>query len=201
MADEFAWRKKELHHLKSLISARAKEPDRDTYIRASFALLYAHWEGFVKRIGSCYLEFVARQSLTNNELPTHFLALSAGTVIRNAAATNKIQFSMGVVEFFRSQSNEKCAINWQSAINTKANLKSAVFREIVEMLGLDYSRFETKEKMIDEKLLRNRNTIAHGEYLLVTADEYLRLHDDMLAIMQDFFNQVENSAVQGKYRK
>ncbi len=68
-------------------------------------------------------------------------------------------------------------------------------------LGLDYSRFATKEKLIDEKLLKNRNSIAHGQYLLVSFAEYIDLHDEVLGIMQDFYNQVENSAFSGGYRK
>jgi hypothetical protein len=108
---------------------------------------------------------------------------------------------LDLVAFFRSKAASQCKINWKTGINTKANLKSSVFQEIVASLGLDYSRFATKEKLIDEKLLKNRNSIAHGRYSLVGFEEYLELHDEMYGIMQDFYNQIENSAFLGSYRK
>ena len=201
MAAEFAWRKKELHQLKVTVSANEKMHTRDLYIRAAITLLYAHWEGFIKRVGSAYLEFVARQGLRNNELPSQFLALIVGQLVRKAMATSKLQPSLDVVDFFLSQANLQSKLNWKSAIRTKSNLNAALFQEIVLSLGLDYSRFATKEKLIDEKLLRNRNSIAHGQFLLVNFKEYMDLHEEILGIMQDFYNQVENSAFTGAYRR
>jgi hypothetical protein len=76
-----------------------------------------------------------------------------------------------------------------------------VLREIALLLGLDYSRFETKEVLIDEKLLGNRNRIAHGEALLVDLNEYLSLHEEVHGVMQDFYNQIDNLAFTGSYQK
>jgi len=201
MSAEFAWRKKELHQLKSMVVANENTPHRDLFIRAAITLLYAHWEGFIKRIGTAYLEFVANRRLTNDELSAPFLALSVGRLVRAVAAANTFQPCLDLVAFFRSKAASQCKINWKTGINTKANLKSSVFQEIVASLGLDYSRFATKEKLIDEKLLKNRNSIAHGRYSLVGFEEYLELHDEMYGIMQDFYNQIENSAFLGSYRK
>ena len=35
----------------------------------------------------------------------------------------------------------------------------------------------------------------------VQFDEYVTLHDEILDMMQDFYNQIENSAFTGGYRK
>lgn len=61
MDAEFAWRKKELHTVKSAVIANEKTANRDTYIRSAVAMLYAHWEGFIKNAGTFYLEFVSQQ--------------------------------------------------------------------------------------------------------------------------------------------
>ena len=45
--NEMAWRLKEMHELRSAVKA-AKGTNIDTHIRAGVAMLYAHWEGFVK---------------------------------------------------------------------------------------------------------------------------------------------------------
>src|SRR5207244_1981388 len=82
MSEEFAWRKKELHQLKSMVVANENAPHQDLFIRAAVTLLYAHWEGFIKNIGTAYLEFVASRRLPNAELSSPFLALVIGRLVR-----------------------------------------------------------------------------------------------------------------------
>jgi hypothetical protein len=200
MSADFAWRKKELHNLKAMVLSNGKRHTRDMTIRAAVTLLYAHWEGFIKRVGSAYLEFVARQRLQNDELNDHFLAVAVAKIIRDATAASKPKKCLELVAFFRSEGTSRCKLPWKEGVPTKSNLKSEVLQEIVAMLGLDYSRFATKEKLLDEKLLKNRNQIAHGQYLLVDQAEYLDLHDEVLGMMQDFYNQVENAALGGGFR-
>ena len=202
MAADFGWRKKELSKIKTMVLDNENAPhNRDVFIRAGITLLYAHWEGFIKRIGSIYLEFVGESRLKNEEVSSNFLALALTKLVREAATSSRIQPSLEIISFFQTQMSSRIKLNWKAGVNTKSNLMSAVLQEIVAILGLDYSRFATKEKLIDEKLLKNRNSIAHGQYLLVDFDEYLNLHDEILGIMQDFYNQVENSAFTGAYKK
>jgi hypothetical protein len=201
MQKEFAWRKKELHGLKSLVIANENTHNRDLFIRAAVALLYAHWEGFIKEIGRTYLDFVAEKKLRYDELPPHFLAMAIGRLVKDAGATSKIQPSIELVEFFQSHMGERSHLSAGAGIVTKSNLRSDVLHEIVRTLGLDYSRFATKEKLLDEKLLGNRNQIAHGQYVLVKYDEYLNLHGEVMGMMQDFYNQIDNMANSGTYKR
>jgi hypothetical protein len=200
MAVEFAWRKKELHGLKTMVMANEATHGRDLCIRAAITLLYAHWEGIVKQLGDCYLEFVARRKLRYDQLRDNFLAMVLRTKMHRASSAGMMERCLDVVSFFRSQSAERSNIKWKSGTETKSNLNAAVFREIVLSLGLDYSRFATKEKLLDEKLLGHRNRIAHGQYLLIGFQEYLDLHDEVIGMMQELYNQIDNAAFTGAYR-
>jgi hypothetical protein len=200
LADEFAWRKKELIGLKGIVAANENNYKRDLSIRAAITILYAHWEGFIKNVGTDYLEYVSRQQLKYSELGAAFVATAIGKRVRSITGNSRIQPCLDAVSFFQNEMETKCVLPGASAINTKSNLSSEVLREIVATLGLDYSRFLTKEKLIDEKLLHNRNNIAHGRFLIVTFPEYVVLHDEILALMQEFYNQVENAAHMGLYR-
>jgi MAE_28990/MAE_18760-like HEPN len=200
MAAEFAWRKKELTGLKTIVIANETTHNRALCVRAAITLLYAHWEGFVKNIGTFYLGFVAKRKLKHSELADSFLAFSISGLMRDAATNNTVQPSLDLVALFRSHSDTRSSLKWRNGIRTKGNLGSAVFREIVQVLGLDYSRFATKEKLIDEKLLHTRNNVAHGHSLAMESKEYLALHDVVFGMMQDFYNQVENAATTGTYR-
>lgn len=187
--------------MKSLVIANEETHSRDLYIRAAVTMLYAHWEGFVKQIGGLYLEFVSRRKLKNDELSSHFLAISVSALVRKASASSKLQPCLDLVDFFRSQHGSRSNVRWKLGVPTKSNLKSEVFREIVAMLGLDYTLFATKEKLLDDRLLKNRNEIAHGQYSMVSYSEYLDLHDEVIGIMQTFYNQVDNSAYTEAYRQ
>jgi hypothetical protein len=199
MADESAWRKKELHVIKSLVVTNEHTHNLDLYIRSGVTLLYAHWEGFVKEIGRLYLEFVGRRRLKHDQLSQGFLAMAIGRLLRSAG-DGRIDSSLAVVQFFQGEMGSRSALPWRAGVDTKSNLNSEVFRDIVKSFGLDYSLFETKENLLDEKLLGNRNQIAHGKRALVDFDEYLTLHDEVFGMMQTFYNLVENSAITGTYR-
>lgn len=200
LTKEFAWRKKELHSIKTLVIDNENNYKRDLFIRAAITLLYAHWEGFVKHVGQSYLEFVSSQQLSHAELASSFLALSVGRLVRDSGSGSKIEPCLKVVEFFREHLPNRSNVAWKSVINTKSNLNSEVLKEIATTLGLDYSQFSTREKLLDEKLLRNRNRIAHGQYGLVSYAEYLDLHGEVFQMMQEFYNQIENRALTGGYK-
>jgi hypothetical protein len=100
LSQEFAWRKKELHELRTPAFLNRNTHRRDACIRGAVALLYAHWEGFIKNVGTAYLEFVFHRRLKYRELPPHFLALSARRLLNEGAATSAIEQHLEVTEFF-----------------------------------------------------------------------------------------------------
>ena len=67
--------------------------------------------------------------------------------------------------------------------------------DILRLLGLDESKFSTRLNFIDKNLVNPRNHIAHGEYFDVTLEEYLKLHDDVISLIELFRNEIENASV------
>lgn len=201
LTSETAWRKKELAALRTMVEATAPDLAKSrALVRAAITLLYAHWEGFVKTAGKAYLEYVAFQRLTHGELADNFLALAMRTVLNVAAESSKAAAHTAVVEAFRTRMGERATIMYKTLVHTESNLSSRVLREIVDMLGLSYDVYETKEKLIDDRLLRARNTIAHGEYLTVDTTEYLELQQEFIGLIDTFRNQVDNAAALKSYR-
>ena len=88
---------------------------------------------------------------------------------------------------------------YKNAIRTEANLSSTVLTDILKTLGIDTKEYELKAHLIDNQLLAKRNHIAHGNELDVDVDDYLRLHDDIMMLMNLLRNQVENAAATGEY--
>ncbi len=180
------------------LSARARQPDeRRSLLRASVALLYAHWEGFIKEGSLVYLEYVKWQRLTNRDLSKNFLALSARSKLRAIQQSDGISAHLALAEFFLNEMSSRCDI--PVMIGTKANLSSIVLREIVLTLGLDFSEFSTKANLIDERLLDKRNTVAHGEYLLIEENDYEQLQEQVLWMLDRFRTQIENAIALKKF--
>jgi len=69
------------------------------------------------------------------------------------------------------------------------------------MLGFDYSLYATNEKLIDKKLLKTRNNVAHGEYLNIDYEEFLEVYDKVITMMDTFRNEIDNAASRQAYRK
>ncbi|WP_051469920.1 MAE_28990/MAE_18760 family HEPN-like nuclease [Fischerella sp. PCC 9605] len=199
LSEEIAWRRKELIYIKSVIEKNRYTAIINTLIRSGIPILYAHWEGFVKNAATSYIEFVARQNLKYEELACNFIALAMKTKLKNAQESNKSTIFVEVANFFRTGLSEKCYMQWENAVNTQSNLSSVIFKDIICCLGLDYSIYETKEKLIDEKLLRSRNEIAHGKELLIDYEQYIELHDEVINLINLFFNQIDNAASTKSY--
>jgi hypothetical protein len=200
LTDDLIWRKKEIADLKGLIETRSFSPRKhNALLRSGVTLLYAHWEGYIRTAATSYLEYVARQKLTYDELAINFVAIAMKTKLNEATETNKATIFTEVASFMLTQTNQKSLISYEDVVSTASNLSSSILREIVCLLGLDYSFYETKEVIINEQLLKRRNGIAHGEYLSLDREEYQQLHDEILSMMENFRTQIENNASQKSY--
>ena len=201
LAEDLIWRKKEMSAYRLLTEASQGEPERHrALLRGSIALLYAHWEGYVRTAALAYLEFVAFQRLRYDELSHNFIALGARKLLKAAETTSRIRSHIALIEFATTGLGARSNIPYRDGIRTDANLSSTVLREITDTLGLDYSLYESKEKLIDESLLARRNRIAHGEYLSVDMTDYRTLSVHILEMLELFKSQVTNAAALGEYR-
>jgi MAE_28990/MAE_18760-like HEPN len=194
LSEEISWRKKELIYIKTLIEKNRYKTFQSALLRSGTTILYAHWEGFIKNAATSYVEFVARQNLKYSQLSPNFLALGIKKQLNEAQLSHKAVVFTKVVSFLMTGLDSNCLIPWDDAINTQSNLNSEVLKDIICVLGLDYSFYETKEKIIDETLLRSRNEIAHGRYLLIEFEQYIELHHEMISLMDLFKDQIENGA-------
>jgi hypothetical protein len=199
-----AWRQRELILIKSLVENNKNAPLRlNCYLRSGVTMLYAHWEGFVKEASVAYLNFVSMQRLRYDELATNFVAFALKSKLDEASRTNKAMIHNEVVKFFLFELSQRSNIPQSSdAIDTASNLKSEVFKNIVHSLGLEYlPQYQLRETLIDRRLLKTRNEVAHGEFINVGFDDFIELFDKITEVIRTFRNQISNAAAMETYKR
>ena len=199
LADDLAWRKKELSDLYFLLNAKAAHLKEQALSRSGIALLYAHWEGYIKKAGHYFFEYIAMQRLKNNELPLNLLTISMHSEVTFSPESKKYSSYSGFVDFFSHKMNDRGKIPYKNIVDTESNLSSTVFKEIVWCVGIDYSPFETKEKFVDN-LVNNRNHIAHGEEVYIKAGEFLDMRNEVIGMLTVFKDSLENTVQLGLYK-
>lgn len=198
--NELSWRKRELTTIKLLLDSRRLH-EQQALLRASMCILYAHWEGFVKKATTGYLNYVALKGLRYCDLAPNFVALGLRARLRAAEESNRMTVHTEVTSFLLSDMQEKTNLPWCDVINTAGNLNSDVLREIFHLLALNYTAYETKKVLIDEKLLGCRNRIAHGEQFDLEVSDYKTTHAEIISLIEMFRNDLENAAQTESFRR
>lgn len=202
IAKDHVWRLREISELKNLICMETLSQKRKTVLcRAGVALLYAHWEGFIKKTGSYYLEYVSFQRLPASSLKSNFITLMMKNHITQAIETKKFSAFDQFTDFLLTKQANRSKVPYKSVVNTESNLSTKVLKEITWCLGIGYEFFESKEKLIDQKLVGRRNHVAHGEELSINVNDFLEMVAEVLELMNIFRNLVENSAAQESYKR
>ncbi len=103
-----------------------------------------------------------------------------------------------IVDKFQNN-NSRWKLTIRKTVDMESNLSSKVFKKLVKNLGFDYSKFELKEKLIDEKLLSKRNIIAHGGYEKIDIEQLKEVYTIIIGVMEDFKDQIYDCARDKKY--
>ncbi|MGO4650735.1 MULTISPECIES: MAE_28990/MAE_18760 family HEPN-like nuclease [Micrococcaceae] len=193
ISEETAWRKHELTTARKLVQ-QSSGSSQTANLRSGVLILYAHWEGWVKSVAQLYIRYVNSQSPTYAQLSAAFLgnALKVKISSIEEASTPAIhnEFASFLIEGFAGKARLS-----EDLVQTQSNLSSKVLSGVVERLGLPRrSEYSTRANMIDEELVNRRNTIAHGKFLELKADDFLTLHQDVLSLLQLFTDDVKNAA-------
>lgn len=198
---DLGWRKKEVSNLLLL----ENQENQILIIKSTLLLLYSHWEGFIKNACKVYLEHISNKKININDLTENFKAITLKGLIQEVYKSSETLTLSNELNFLQNFSGTKNKVfsvrnNFsklekdKSIINTKDNLSLNVFKSILRIIGIDYSdSIDTKSAFIDEKLLGNRNKVAHGnkiesidEDFNLSLDELKEVKDVVFYLMDNF---------------
>jgi hypothetical protein len=206
LEEDLAWRKKELS---SLILVAEGHEDNKAILKSIILLLYAHWEGYIKKSSKIYLKYIAESKKGITELTQNFKAVALKDMIAQCIEHVDhltLQNEMTVINRLAKLEHIKFKVNINvdndqenSIIDTAGNLTPKILRNIHSIIGLNYkTTLELKESHINSHLLRNRNLIAHGgkyiekedEDFSLELDEIKKLKDIVLSIIDNFKDEL-----------
>lgn len=192
---DMAWRLKEVHELRSSVQS-AKGKNVDAHIRAGVAMLYAHWEGFVKGAANAYISYLSSRADRMRDLKPCFVALGMKSRLAAANESSKSGLAVSAVTFLVDELDKPIKLPMSAAISAQSNLSSSVFVDIAGWIGVDPTQYSTRFALIDKTLLETRNGIAHGEFLVIDAPRFDSLVSEVLEILRWFKTDIENAVVQ-----
>lgn len=199
VSGDLAIRKREVKAIVNYISS-AREHEIAPFCRSGFVLLYAHFEGFIKHAGSAYLAYISHQHLSFAQISTCFAAAAVRGALEQLGEVKKASRVIGSLSILLNPS-EDVNFYWSGDLSTRSNLDSETFREIIMLLGLDYSRYATREKFIDVNLVKPRHEIAHGSNIPVERDTFAEAERIVLEIMEQFRTDILNAAVTEGFKR
>ncbi len=196
---EMGWRIKEISDFK--LAAKQQTTGSSTFVRAGIALLYAHWEGFIKSASEDYLNFVGNQGHIYRDLKTCFAVFGLKGRLAVLSSSRKAKVNVETLDFLLLEMGRPAKMSMSSAIDTESNLTSTVFSNIAASLDISTLPYETKFNLIDESLVNRRNKVAHGEYLDLSRDKFIVLSDEVLQMMRNFKGDIQNAASMQSYKR
>lgn len=197
--EDYTWRRHELQFFDQQLASASTIASR-SLLRASVALLYAHWEGFIKTACHYYLCYIASLKLPTDKLAPEMAALSLRSVIQKGADTASAALHIEMVTEFREGSAARAKIpTSRDAIRTKSNLSFSVLHNILTSVGINPVQYEHAADLINLQLVDYRNRIAHGQDDYIERSEWRDLQAEVLSIMESIANELVNNAVLKNY--
>lgn len=195
---EIAWRKQELSTAVKLVQ-QARGPSQKANLRAGVVILYAHWEGWIKAVAQLYIRYVNTRAFRYDQLSTAFLGTALKTRLGTIAEATSPLVHNSFALFIQEELTAKAKLS-EELVRTESNLSSSVFLAVLDRLGLERrDRYTLRAQMIDHDLVNRRNTIAHGEYLELTKDDFTALRTNILELLELFTDDVRNAASTGRH--
>lgn len=204
LARDLKWRRDEMSAIERNLRVAVSGIDRDALLRAGVALLYAHWEGFVREASQSYLEFVAsrvkRGRLDYAKLAAPFVGLALSRRIDTSQPAGEPSLMLAAASrLLLASPPERAAIPTQGVLSARSNLTFEVLRGLLTVIGIDCRPYETKRKLIDVRLVYARNQIAHGEHCPIEPQDFDELRREVLGMLTHLSNRIQNAAVGEEY--
>ena len=200
-------RKKEITDFYMYIQSCQSSGIAEILNKSFILLLYAHWEGFIKEYTIKYFSFIICQKLVLSKLTENFLLIYLKSLLKTYKVDKNIFQEKKILDLVSKGSKFKIKIDEyfkEYTVGSENNLKFKNYKNICTILNYDFidetNIFETNL----EKLVHNRNSIAHTG-LKAKENTYSDILDIeimknlIIGEMENFHSFIEKNVVNREY--
>jgi hypothetical protein fulcA4_04204 len=200
-------RKKEITEFYMYIQSRQSSGIAEILNKSFILLLYAHWEGFIKEYTIKYFSFIISQKLVLSKLTENFLLIYLKSLLKTYKVNKNIFQEKKILDLVSKGPKFKIEIDEyfkEYTVGSENNLKFQNYKNICTILNYDFidetNIFETNL----EKLVHNRNSIAHTG-LKAKENTYSDILDIeimknlIIGEMENFHSFIEKNVVNREY--
>ncbi len=184
---DLKWREAELASLKRLaITSSTETVAYQGLLRALWALLYAHFEGFTKFCWDTVLDHIQSEAIPTGQLDRRFAMLA---LEGNFKCLRGDLASASIWQFF-DEALPKALIaqaefSDEGRLKTDSNLWPNVFERESSKLGIECAELQKHRPRI-KALVARRNDIAHGKSMVIASlSEYHDYENATLCLMHE----------------
>lgn len=190
ISKDLDWRESEIASMRMLLlSIAVSEGQRNGLLRAAWAMLYAHYEGFCKEALTIFFDAISVSGVACSDLPqpTKLYALAQQlTRLRKMENQNLLP---AIVDFSSCHLGKLPIF---PEVDTKSNLWPNVLIDLLESADLNTNKVKEHEQKL-KTLVSRRNEIAHGKNSLIPeVSYYLTFEKVVYDVMYDIALQIDS---------
>jgi MAE_28990/MAE_18760-like HEPN len=192
------WREAELATMKLLVKQTNITPkQRQVLLRAAWAMLYAHYEGFAKFCLTVFYDEVSRRVAHCEMLPRKTKALALDTIVKRMKSMPTEDLIQEMETFVTVTLKNEPAF---PDVDTESNLWPNTLKALCENADLSSEIVTTHELKI-KTLVAHRNRIAHGEFNIINdINYYLTFEEVVYQIMYSLVFMIDERLERHPYR-
>lgn len=183
------WREKEIAAIKLLLKNQGvTKGQKEALLRAAWAMLYAHYEGFAKFCLTIFFDEVTQRSVTCSLLPKYTKEFALRRAIKKLKSLSTIDAMDELLNF----NQHLISVPSFPDVDTKSNLWPELLKRLYAMADLNANVIDKHAAKL-RTLVARRNSIAHGENNLITEYDYYKSYEDAVyEFMYDLAYQIDS---------
>lgn len=191
------WREAEIASMRLLLSRRdISSKQVEVLLRAAWALLYAHYEGFIKYCLTLFYAEISARSVKCEDLPNPTQIFALAKVLKQIRTMPPAEMINEVTNF---QSRHLDSVASFPEVDTDSNLWPETLIVLLISADLDSKTVEKNRPKL-ATLVARRNEIAHGQKNFIAEFRYYRTYETAVyEVMYDLALQVEERLASSPY--
>lgn len=197
LTNDLDWRESELGSLKLLLKRKdLTKTQKEVLLRAAWAMLYAHYEGFSKYCLTVFFDEAAKRLQDCKDLPDRTKAFALGKhlkKVKNLPALEMLNEMEAFSHYLQATKPEF------PDVDTKSNLWPTVMQDLLSDADLVIEAVSSHATKLTT-LVSRRNDIAHGQKNLINeVDYYLTYEDAVYDVMYHLAYSIDERLQQAPY--